>query len=155
MPALLWPEIFFIRHGETAWNFEKRYQGRRDVPLNETGRAQADRNGKTLRALFDQRGIDPALLDWHVSPLSRARETMDRVRAAFPMPLPEVKVDLRLIEISFGELEGLLHNELPPEKALAPGSRGAEYWKFRPEGGENYLDVEARITEFGAALGGP
>jgi probable phosphoglycerate mutase len=155
MTALEWPELYFIRHGETAWNAERRYQGRRDIPLNPRGQAQADANGLILRDLFERREIDPTALDWHVSPLGRARETMERVRAAFAGPLPAVEIDPRLIEISFGQLEGLLHSELAEHMATAPGERDAQYWHFRPEGGENYPDVEARLTEFSAALRGP
>lgn len=155
MTALVWPELYFIRHGETAWNAERRYQGRRDIPLNPRGQAQADANGLVLRDLFERRGIEPMALGWHVSPLGRARETMERVRSAFAGPLPAVEIDPRLVEISFGALEGLLHSELPQHMATAPGGRDAQYWHFRPEGGENYVDVEARLTEFSTVLGGP
>jgi len=155
MTTLLWPEIFFIRHGETPWNAERRYQGRQDIPLNDTGRAQADRNGHTLKALLHKRGLDPRVLEWHASPLSRTRETMERVRAAFEVALPAVAYDVRLVEISFGRLEGMLHSELPANMATAPGGRDASYWEFRPEGGENYRDVEVRINDFGTILGGP
>lgn len=155
MTALVWPELFFIRHGETPWNAERRYQGRKDIPLNERGQGQADLNGKTLAALLAARGTDPASLEWHASPLSRAMETMERVRAAFDTPLPDIIVDERLVEISFGALEGLLHDDLPEHLATAPGERDASYWEFRPENGENYVDVEARITDFSLGLGGP
>jgi len=155
MTALQWPELYFIRHGQTDWNAEKRYQGQKDVPLNETGRSQADGNGRTLRRLLEAREVDPMALEWHVSPLGRTRETMQRIRAAFDGPLPEVEIDPRLMEISFGALEGLLHSELPAHVATAPGYRGADYWEFRPEGGENYLDVEARLSDFAMKLGGP
>ncbi|AKR54546.1 phosphoglycerate mutase [Youhaiella tibetensis] len=155
MTALQWPELYFIRHGQTDWNAEKRYQGQRDIPLNATGQGQADLNGHTLRRLFEARQIDPNALEWHVSPLGRTRETMQRIRAAFDGPLPEVSIDPRLMEISFGALEGLLHAELPSHMATAPGDRGADYWEFRPEGGENYLDVEARLSDFALDLGGP
>jgi probable phosphoglycerate mutase len=155
MSDFVWPEIYFIRHGETPWNAERRYQGRRDIPLNLTGQAQADVNGITLAALFRARGIDPVNLGWHASPLSRTRETMQRVRAAFDTPLPEVHFDPRLVEISFGELEGMLHHELPRNLAKAPGTREATYWHFRPEAGENYVDVAERITAFGRELTGP
>ncbi|MBI4046109.1 MAG: histidine phosphatase family protein [Devosia nanyangense] len=155
MTVLQWPELYFIRHGQTDWNAEKRYQGQKDVPLNETGRSQADGNGRTLRRLLEAREVDPMALEWHVSPLGRTRETMQRIRAAFDGPLPEVEIDPRLMEISFGALEGLLHSELPAHVATAPGYRGADYWEFRPEGGENYLDVEARLSDFAMKLGGP
>ena len=155
MTQILWPELYFIRHGETDWNAEKRYQGQKDVPLNEKGRGQADRNGQILRRLFERRGIDPMALEWHTSPLGRARETMTRIRAAFPENLPPAETDPRLKEISFGRLEGLLHSELPAHMALAPGAREAGYWAYRPEGGENYHDVEARLNAFAGKLGGP
>jgi probable phosphoglycerate mutase len=155
MTLLVWPEIYFIRHGETPWNAERRYQGRRDIPLNEKGRGQASRNGLTLAALFKARGLDPTTFEWHASPLGRTRETMERVRAGFEQHLPETKFDVRLMEISFGVLEGTLFEELPATMAVAPGKRDETYWEFRPENGENYRDVEARLTEFAAVLTGP
>lgn len=155
MTVLSWPEIYFIRHGETPWNAERRYQGRKDIPLNDKGRGQANQNGKTLAALFAARGLNPLAFEWHASPLGRTRETMDRVRAGFEQHLPEVKFDLRLMEISFGVLEGSLHEELPANMALAPGDRDEAYWDFRPENGENYRDVEARLNEFASVLKGP
>ena len=99
MTALQWPELYFIRHGQTDWNAEKRYQGQKDVPLNETGRSQADGNGRTLRRLLEAREVDPMALEWHVSPLGRTRETMQRIRAAFDGPLPEVEIDPRLAAV--------------------------------------------------------
>ena len=150
-----WPEIYFIRHGETPWNAERRYQGRRDIPLNEKGKGQASQNGKTLAALFKSRGLDPLAFEWHASPLGRTRETMERLRAGFDVHLPEVKYDVRLMEISFGVLEGELLEELPPELAMAPGARTADYWDYRPQDGENYRDVETRLSEFSSVLKGP
>ncbi|ODT69498.1 MAG: hypothetical protein ABS75_16440 [Pelagibacterium sp. SCN 63-23] len=155
MTALVWPEIYFIRHGETPWNAERRYQGRKDIPLNDKGRGQANQNGRTLSALFKARGLDPLAFEWHASPLGRTRETMDRVRLGFSQHLPEVKYDVRLMEISFGVLEGSLFEELPANMAVAPGHRDETYWEFRPENGENYKDVEARLSEFAAVLKGP
>ncbi|UJW85321.1 histidine phosphatase family protein [Devosia sp. SL43] len=155
MTALVWPEIYFIRHGETPWNAERRYQGRKDIPLNDKGRGQANQNGKTLAALFEARGLDPNAFEWHASPLGRTRETMERVRAGFSTHLPEVQYDVRLMEISFGVLEGELFEQLPANMAIAPGSRTEDYWDYRPQDGENYRDVEARLGEFSAVLKGP
>ena len=77
MADLVWPDFYFARHGETDWNRERRYQGSRDIPLNATGRRQADANGYLLRELLREEGVDPASLNWFASPLSRASETMD------------------------------------------------------------------------------
>jgi probable phosphoglycerate mutase len=152
MTSFEWPDFYFARHGETDWNRERRYQGSRDIPLNATGRRQADANGVLLRELLERDGVDPASLSWYASPLSRAAETMDRMRAAFDVELPPVVLDQRLVEISFGNLEGRLHSEINRELAVAPGERDASYWHFRPELGENYDDVAARLLDFARIL---
>lgn len=153
MPSVQWPDFYFARHGETDWNFERRYQGSRDIPLNTRGQKQADSNGALLRFLLEEEGVDPASLNWFASPLGRARETMERMRAAFDTPLPEVHYDQRLVEISFGNLEGRLHAEIAREMAVAaPGERDASYWHFRPERGETYDDVAKRLLDFAEAL---
>ena len=69
--------IYFIRHGETDWNAQSRYQGQADVPMNETGRAQARRNGEALRRCYCRKS---AHFSFVASPLLRARETMEIVR---------------------------------------------------------------------------
>ena len=42
------PKIYYVRHGETDWNAEMRYQGQQDIPLNDLGRSQAAHNGEKL-----------------------------------------------------------------------------------------------------------
>ena len=59
--------LYMVRHGETAWNKERRIQGQADIPLNEFGRMLAE---KTAKGLSDIR-FDIC----YTSPLSRARET--------------------------------------------------------------------------------
>ena len=115
MTRLDWPDFYFARHGETDWNRERRYQGTMDIPLNATGRLQADANGVLLRELLERDNVDPVSLRWFASPLGRAAETMERLRAAFVMALPPVVLDPRLIELSFGSLEGRLHSEITRE----------------------------------------
>ena len=69
--------IYFVRHGQTDWNAEKRLQGQTDIPINARGRAQARRNGRLLAGYL----ADPAALDYVASPLGRTRETMEILRA--------------------------------------------------------------------------
>jgi len=155
MTALAWPEIFFVRHGQTNWNAEGRYQGSRDIPLNEIGRGQADQNGALLHDLLQRGGRRPDDFDWYVSPLGRTRETMERIRGHFAPPLPQVIIDPRLIEISFGIYEGRLHTELAAGEMTIAGERDADFWFFRPPEGESYDDLARRVTDFGQSLRGP
>jgi probable phosphoglycerate mutase len=150
-----WPELYFIRHGETNWNAEGRYQGSRDIPLNEVGRGQADKNGELLDRLLRRAGSGPGDFAWYMSPLSRTRETMERVRHQFGAELPAVTADPRLIEISFGVYEGRLHTELSHSEMAIAGERDASFWHFRPPEGESYEDLAARVTAFGRDLNGP
>jgi len=153
MTAHDWPDFYFARHGETDWNREQRYQGSKDIPLNRKGQMQADANGVLLREMLEREGVDPTSLNWFASPLSRASETMDRMRAAFDVELPPVIHDKRLIEISFGAFEGRLHAEIAREQAaFAPGERDESYWHFRPQDGENYDDVAVRLLDFAREL---
>jgi probable phosphoglycerate mutase len=150
-----WPELYFIRHGQTDWNAEGRYQGARDIPLNDVGRGQADLNGRLLDRLLARAGRSPDDFGWYVSPLSRTRETMDRVRSAFTARLPEVSADPRLIEVSFGLYEGRMHAELATGEMAIAGERDAQFWFFRPPEGESYQDLAERVIAFGGSLRGP
>ncbi|QYH36196.1 histidine phosphatase family protein [Salinibacterium sp. M195] len=106
--------IYLVRHGETNWNRERRIQGSSDIPLNETGRAQAAATGELLaRRQWD--GI-------FASPLSRAMETAqiisDTVGLAAPITLPAV------VERHYGDAEGRTDDEvdrLYPGDTEVPG----------------------------------
>lgn len=87
--------FIFIRHGETNWNRAGLFQGRSDVPLNETGREQAREAARRLANL--------SVSNVMVSPLKRAMET---ATLAFPNSLSLIKVEQDLIECDFGSLEG-------------------------------------------------
>ncbi|PLX36299.1 MAG: histidine phosphatase family protein [Hyphomicrobiales bacterium] len=140
--------FYFIRHGETDWNAEKRYQGQTDIPLNDTGRAQAHRNGVTLAAYFAENGIDTAELDFVASPLGRTRETMRLVREGLGLPVDDFALDARLMEISYGLWEG---NTIPELDERLPGEvarRRASRWAYRPPEGETYAELTARVEEW-------
>jgi probable phosphoglycerate mutase len=155
MADFIWPELYFVRHGETNWNAEGRYQGSKDIPLNDRGRGQAALNGELLNMLLERDGRAATDFSWFVSPLGRTRETMNLVRKGTGEPLPEVTIDPRLIEISFGIYEGHLHSELASGTMAIAGERDASFWYFRPPEGESYDDVAQRLLDFGASLTGP
>lgn len=155
MAEIVWPEIYFVRHGETDWNAEGRYQGSKDIPLNGRGRGQAALNGELLKTLLERADRAATDFTWHVSPLGRTRETMDLVRRGLGEPLPDITIDPRLVEISFGQYEGHRHTDLASGAMAIAGERDASFWYFRPPDGESYDDVAQRVLDFGRALDGP
>jgi broad specificity phosphatase PhoE len=98
--------IGLLRHGQTNWNIDFRLQGVTDIPLNETGIEQARIAGAVLADLSQQGQSWDLIL---TSPLSRARDTAVMVGEA--IGIPGVSVEELLLERSFGEAEGLSHEE--------------------------------------------
>ena len=94
--------LYMLRHGETAWNAERRLQGQLDIPLNELGRRQSAECGTTLHKLLAAHRRTPADFNFISSPLSRARETMEIMRDGLGLPREGYAVDARLAELSFG-----------------------------------------------------
>jgi broad specificity phosphatase PhoE len=134
--------LYFARHGETDWNKIQRYQGQTDIPLNDTGRAQAARNGKVLGELL---GAQKARVDFVASPLSRAAETMEIMRANMGLPPRPFGLDDRLKEQNFGHWEGLIWGDLPKLDPEGLAARLADTYNWTPRGGENYAVVRARV----------
>ncbi len=87
------PLLYFMRHGETDWNAERRLQGQHDIPLNALGRRQASRCGEIMRALFERDGRDPESFDFVSSPLGRARETMELMRTGLRLDPARYRTD--------------------------------------------------------------
>jgi broad specificity phosphatase PhoE len=133
--------IYFVRHGETDWNAEQRYQGQTDIPLNPKGRAQAARNG---RCLLEQLGRTPAT-DFVASPLLRTVETMSIMRQSMGLVPLSTPTDDRLKEQHFGHWEGQRWVDLPKSDPDGFVARQADIWGWLPKGGENYQMVTDRI----------
>jgi broad specificity phosphatase PhoE len=146
------PVLYYIRHGETDWNVERRLQGHHDTMLNARGRMQAAHCGALLRNLFKRNGCAAADCGYVSSPLSRARETMELVRAALGLDPRRYDIDDRVIEISFGDWEGLTIDEIKIRAAAALDARERDKWDFKPPGGESYRDVAARVGAWCASV---
>jgi probable phosphoglycerate mutase len=146
------PTLYYIRHGQTEWNATRRLQGRRDIPLNDAGRAEARRSGEILRAILAREGRSPHDLDYVSSPLVRASETLELVRAAVDLDPAGYRTDPRLAEISFGEWEGLTLADLKSSAAEQLAMRERDSWRFTAPGGESYEQLWLRIADWHASL---
>lgn len=132
--------ICLIRHGETVFNAEGRYQGHVDSPLTERGRAQAMACAATLAGIWAGRRPPPI---W-ASPLGRAVATAGIVQAA--LPGATLRLDPRLREISMGQWDGLTRAEIA---AGWPGVRKRHpprEWMLHAPGGEGRSAVLARLA---------
>lgn len=139
--------LYHVRHGQTDWNAEGRLQGQSDIPLNETGRAQAARNGRALAAHFAETGIAPDGLRYIASPLGRAQETMRIVRGELALPTDAFETEPAVLEIAFGTWAGFTTPELKASgQAHLVRARRADKWGFTPPGGESYRTLSMRIA---------
>jgi broad specificity phosphatase PhoE len=146
--------IYYVRHGLTDWNAQHRLQGRHDVPLNRDGRAQAVGCGAILRDLFSRDGHAAPDLGYVSSPLGRARETMELMRTTLGLPSAGYAVDERLVEIAFGEWEGLTYDDVFARDPDVVVKREGDKWGFSAPGGENYEQVAARVGAWYRTLTG-
>jgi len=126
--------IVLIRHGQTEWNRIERFRGRADVPLNETGLAQAQAVGRRVLAEWKPAAI-------YTSPLSRAAKTAQAIAQHFDLP---VQPHPGLLDIDYGEWQGLT-----VEEARARWPEQVTAWFQAPQdahipGGETLAAVMGR-----------
>lgn len=122
--------LYYLRHGQTAWNKAGTIQGRTDVPLSDVGREQAIEAAKELEGVqFDA---------CYSSPACRAIETAKLALGDRDIP---IQLDDRLVEMSYGVFERT--HWLGEEY-----QKGRRMLALRFPGGESYLDVAHRAFSF-------
>jgi probable phosphoglycerate mutase len=126
--------LILIRHGETDWNAEGRYQGQVDIPLNAKGREQAAQIAHALS------GANLAAI--YTSDLARASETAKALAQAADL---QVRVDPRLREINQGRWEGRLFDEIRAQFPEELKRRRKNPLAFGPPGGETVQQVRERV----------
>jgi broad specificity phosphatase PhoE len=126
-----------IRHGETDWNREGRWQGQADTPLNRRGVEQAARLADDLKRTMRVDAV-------YSSDLQRARQTAEAIAGAFGLP---VRLDPRLREIHQGEWQGLLAPEIERRYQRIFQLRAKDPWSVSPPGGETAAQVRRRLEE--------
>lgn len=125
-----------VRHGQTDWNLEGRYQGQSEVPLNARGQEQARRVAEKLK------GQSFAAI--YSSDLGRAKETADFIANVLKIP---VQVDTRLREINQGEWEGKLVTFIQQHYDGLWRQRSTDPASARPPGGETVAEVAERVSQ--------
>jgi alpha-ribazole phosphatase/probable phosphoglycerate mutase len=133
------PKLILVRHGQTAYNLERRYQGAVDIPLNASGLQQA----LQLKLRLANFHLDAA----YTSDLRRARETARIILDQHPSGLTAKPLDL-IREISGGEFEGLHYEQMQAQYPEELKAWEADRYNVRAPQGENLKDVLIRLVEF-------
>ena len=126
--------IILVRHGQTEWNRVERFRGRADVPLNETGLAQAQATGQRVAEEWQPVAV-------YSSPLSRAVKTAGAIAQHFGL---SVQIHNGLTDIDYGQWQGLT-----PDEAKERWPEIHHAWYNLPHtacipGGETLDDLQAR-----------
>jgi broad specificity phosphatase PhoE len=129
--------IILVRHGQTEWNRVERFRGRADVPLNQTGLAQAEATGKRVAAEWHPSAV-------YSSPLSRSVTTAEAIARHFNL---EVQVHPGLADIDYGEWQGL-----SPDEARQRWPEQIDLWYNQPHlarilGGETLDGLRQRLMK--------
>ena len=132
-------DIYLIRHGETDWNKSKRLQGITDIPLNAYGIELAEKTAEGLKDIHFDR--------IYTSPLIRAYKTAELIRGSRPIEI--IPAD-GLLEISFGDYEGLTHL---PEHYNIPRPDFRKFFDdpenyITPPNGESLQHLRERTSAF-------
>mgnify|MGYP001068726672 CR=1 FL=1 len=128
--------VLLLRHGETTWSAEHRYQGATDTPLSDVGRRQAAALAERLRGV--------AFGEILSSPLQRAWDTAAAIAALHEAPL---EADRRLREIGFGQWEGLTHDAICREAPARYLGWQSDPGEATPPEGEPMEEVLRRVGD--------
>ena len=128
--------IYLLRHGQTDWNARHKLQGRTDIPLNQAGRQMAQKaHDDYLNVHFDI---------CYTSPLLRARETAELLLEGRDVP---IYTDDRLMEMSFGEYEGIENSFSIPDCPINVIFQKPELYKDSVGGAETFAELFKRTGE--------
>ena len=129
------PDLYILRHGETVWNQQGKFQGRKDSPLTKTGQSQALKQRELLGSIRD---LPDKVF---ASPQGRAVHTAQLAIGS----TDEVILDSRLQEIDFGEWEGATRDEI---KSAIDYPFESGIWNFKSPKGESFAMIEERVRSF-------
>jgi broad specificity phosphatase PhoE len=137
------PKIYIIRHGETVWNLEHRFQGWENSDLTEKGQNQAKLVGRFLK--------DKIIEQIYCSPLKRSQDTLVTIqKEGLELELIQPIFDDNLKECSYGDIEGMDENVIRTSLLLQGIDRRdpSVKFNFKFSNGESYKDQLIRVLDF-------
>ncbi|MFK7995454.1 MAG: histidine phosphatase family protein [Granulosicoccus sp.] len=139
--------LYLVRHGHTIWNDTGGVAGRTDIDLSKYGQEAVGALAQTLTA--------QVLLDsWYCSPLLRARHTSQLLSTGARIPaqrvtqLPDVVIDDRLVELDFGDWEGMTWQDVHRHYQQEMDLWGKDWVNRSPPGGESFAQQAVRCGDF-------
>ncbi len=134
------PTIYLLRHGQTEWNVEGRYQGQLNSPLTAKGKEQAKENALKLKKYINLKEVK-----FFASPLGRAKKTAEIIAKESGLDVSEIIFDDNIQEFNYGIFEGQTKVYCKSELATAFLAREADKFNYVLEGGESYAKVYVRL----------
>ncbi|WP_336636653.1 histidine phosphatase family protein [Lysinibacillus fusiformis] len=136
--------IYLLRHGETEYNTQGRYQGQLDSPLTVLGREQVQQNARMLKTFIGHAH------DWKIisSPLGRAVESTEILCETIGYDYNKVEFDQRLTEVAVGQWAGLKMSDIQQTWPDLLTNTDAFNWYFHAPDGESYEAVVSRLSSW-------
>ncbi|MFJ7953199.1 histidine phosphatase family protein [Lysinibacillus sp. NPDC096418] len=136
--------IYLLRHGETVFNTQGRYQGELDSPLTDVGMDQVRQNADILKNLIGNPN------DWKVvsNPLGRALQSTKIICETIGYDFKKIETDDRLSEVAVGVWAGLTMKEIENTWPNLIKDTDAFSWFFNAPNGESYDTVVSRLTDW-------
>lgn len=137
--------LFLVRHGHTIWSDTGGVAGRSDIPLSDVGEAAVTTLGQTFKP-------ETSFTQWFSSPLQRTRQTSSILRSELSSisndPLPEDCIDARLVELNFGDWEGMTWDDVHRDYEQSMRHWGEDWVNRSPPNGESFDDQVHRCGQW-------
>ena len=137
------PTIYLLRHGETLWNTEGRYQGQLDSDLTVKGENQAKENALKLSKYIDIQEVK-----FFSSPLGRAKATAEIIAKSNGLESSQIIFEQDIQEFNYGIFEGETKEYCKKVYAKEFSEREANKFSYVLEGGESYVKVFERLMRW-------
>jgi len=140
------PTIILLRHGQTLWNVEGRYQGQLNSNLTSLGKEQATNNALKIAKNIEDFSSEQNSFKFFSSPLGRAKETAYIICDTLGLDKKNIIFDSNIQEVNYGIFEGKTKEFCKVTYAKEFKEREANKWSYALEGGgESYEMVTKRI----------